>query len=92
MYDQMITLAMVIAAHGPNCNVCDQVVDLLTDEPGLGPSLDHVIPRSRGGRHTLDNLRVCHHRCNSFKRDRALSEVRGQAPATGGDEVAPRLF
>jgi 5-methylcytosine-specific restriction endonuclease McrA len=33
----------------------------------LAPSLEHVIPRSRGGDHTLDNLRTAHKQCNQRK-------------------------
>lgn len=38
-------------------------------------SLDHVMPQSRGGEHTPDNLVVCCRRCNSAKRDRTPEEM-----------------
>lgn len=38
-------------------------------------TLDHVIPLSRGGSHTAENLRVCCHTCNVRKKDRLLEEL-----------------
>lgn len=38
-------------------------------------SLDHVIPRSRGGEHTWDNVVAACRPCNVSKRDRYLSET-----------------
>lgn len=39
-------------------------------------TLDHVIPRSRGGLHTWDNVVAACERCNSAKGDRLLHEAR----------------
>ncbi|MGH8874184.1 MAG: HNH endonuclease, partial [Acidimicrobiia bacterium] len=38
-------------------------------------SLDHVLPRSRGGGHTWENVVACCRRCNLRKGDRLPSEV-----------------
>ncbi len=38
-------------------------------------TLDHVIPRSRGGSHTWDNVVTACERCNSRKGDRTLFEA-----------------
>lgn len=35
-------------------------------------SIDHVIPRSKGGGHTWDNVVACCRKCNTFKGDRLL--------------------
>jgi 5-methylcytosine-specific restriction endonuclease McrA len=37
-------------------------------------NLDHIIPRSRGGTHTWDNVVASCRRCNARKEDRLLSE------------------
>jgi HNH endonuclease len=34
------------------------------------PSVDHVIPRSRGGSNEIENLRLAHHQCNTLKGSR----------------------
>lgn len=38
-------------------------------------SLDHVVPRSRGGLHTWDNVVAACRRCNHIKADRTLNEL-----------------
>jgi 5-methylcytosine-specific restriction endonuclease McrA len=38
-------------------------------------SLDHVVPRSRGGTHTWDNVVAACRRCNMQKRDRMLADT-----------------
>jgi 5-methylcytosine-specific restriction endonuclease McrA len=38
-------------------------------------SLDHVIPRSRGGSHTWDNVVSACGRCNHVKADRGIAEL-----------------
>lgn len=50
-------------------------------------TIDHVIPRSKGGQHTWDNVVAACERCNSLKGDRLLHEsstlpkVKPKAPA-----------
>lgn len=36
---------------------------------GLAMTLDHIIPLSKGGSHTADNLQCAHFMCNSKKGD-----------------------
>src|SRR5208337_1800457 len=38
-------------------------------------TLDHVVPRSRGGNSTWENLVACCHECNRKKGNRLLSEI-----------------
>ena len=38
-------------------------------------SLDHVVPRSRGGTHTWENVVSCCRRCNHLKADRSVAEL-----------------
>lgn len=37
-------------------------------------SIDHVIPRSKGGPHTWENVVACCRRCNTLKSDRLLAD------------------
>jgi 5-methylcytosine-specific restriction endonuclease McrA len=60
----------VAARDGWLCHLCGEPVD----PAGQGedaPSIDHVVPRSRGGSSRQENLRLAHKRCNN---------ARGSAP------------
>ena len=37
-------------------------------------SIDHVVPRSKGGPHTWENVVACCRRCNTYKGDRFLRD------------------
>jgi len=49
--------------HG-TCQYCGKAAE----------SIDHVIPRSRGGEHIWDNVVACCRRCNTYKGDRFLKD------------------
>ena len=38
------------------------------------PSIDHIIPISKGGTHTWDNVKLAHHYCNSIKNNSTIYE------------------
>jgi hypothetical protein len=52
---------LVIKRDGYVCGLCGGDVDL------NDVHLDHKIPWSKGGKHTLDNLQVAHSKCNIRK-------------------------
>jgi 5-methylcytosine-specific restriction endonuclease McrA len=45
-----------------------------------GDTIDHVVPRSRGGTHSWENCVACCSRCNAKKADRLLSELGWSLP------------
>lgn len=55
----------VFARDGGRCQYCS----------APATSLDHVIPRSRGGTHTWDNVVSACSRCNHVKADRGIHEL-----------------
>lgn len=67
-YDPNVTLLDVIALFGAGCYICGVKTD-----PSAPPrtrfkaELEHVVPLSRGGSHTLANLRCACHPCNQVK-------------------------
>lgn len=68
---------LVVQAYGHNCWLCHQPIDL--DLPRHHPralSVDHVLPRSRGGTDDLANLRPAHRRCNLQRGAKLPSELR----------------
>jgi 5-methylcytosine-specific restriction endonuclease McrA len=70
----------VIERDGRTCRLCGRPVVLRsarrrrTRVPGNQLTLDHVVPSSRGGAATVENLRVCCRDCN----------MRRGAPGSGG--------
>ena len=58
------------------CQFCGRVL------PASELTLDHVVPRSRGGHTDWDNLVACCHSCNNLKGDRLPEEagIRLQRP------------
>ena len=51
------------------CQFCGRVL------PASELTLDHVVPRSRGGHTDWDNLVACCHKCNNHKGDRLPEEA-----------------
>lgn len=50
------------------CGICSEVVDKDVAYPhSSSPSLDHIVPLSRGGHHTRDNVQLAHLSCNVRK-------------------------
>lgn len=51
------------------CGICNEPAD------PMDWHLDHVIPLSKGGQHTLLNVQVSHPKCNMSKKDKMPTEV-----------------
>jgi 5-methylcytosine-specific restriction endonuclease McrA len=62
-----LTRREVFRRDGYVCQYCGQ--------PTSHPTLDHVIPRHRGGQHTWENLVTACMRCNHRKGGRPLEEA-----------------
>ena len=58
----------IVEEYGHKCVYCGRELDK--------PTMDHVVPLSRGGRHTKDNVVPACQSCNSSKNGRLLSEWR----------------
>ncbi len=75
----------VFARDSHRCQYCSAAAE----------TVDHVVPRSRGGAHTWDNVVAACRRCNGVKRDRLLTQTTmrlirapGPPPASIWIEVA----
>lgn len=69
--DPSITLDKVMQRDGGICQICGKPVDKNDRQPGrvgnMYPTIDHIVPISRGGAHTWDNVQLSHMICNSIK-------------------------
>jgi hypothetical protein len=65
----------VVARDKWVCKICGKPVDKSLAYPDpFSPSLDHVVPVSKGGSHTLGNLQLTHLRCNLKKYNHSNSQ------------------
>lgn len=72
--------------HGSVCHYCrrpmlsfeavQQFVVVPRPLPAGYPTLDHVVPKAKGGRLEIANLVIACHRCNNEKGDREVSVLR----------------
>ncbi len=60
-----LTRRAVFARDGGRCAYCG----------AAAASIDHVVPRSRGGGHSWDNVVAACHRCNRIKADRLPADL-----------------
>lgn len=74
--DKDITLEKLFERENGQCHICGLLCnynDYKISEEGhfivgrFYPSIDHVIPLSKGGTHTWDNIKLAHLSCNSWK-------------------------
>ncbi len=77
-YEPGITWQTVAKRDGMNCHLCGDATNTTDYEVTADgtwlvgityPSLDHVLPLSKGGAHTLSNTKLAHFMCNWEKND-----------------------
>ncbi len=70
-YDPDVTLKRVLKRDGGTCQICGEPVDVQDKTNnrmgGRYPTVDHIVPISKGGAHVWDNVRLAHMICNSYK-------------------------
>lgn len=60
-----VTRRSVFVRDGHRCQYCGAQAE----------NIDHIVPRSRGGTHSWENVVACCRRCNARKEDRLLEET-----------------
>ena len=60
------------------CAMCGKECDP-DGEPGIRPTVDHIVPLSRGGTHTWDNVQLLCMRCNAGKCNKLPEELNAYA-------------
>ena len=77
--DPGITVSALRKIHGDRCCYCDVELSFVRMPRGSGiapnrATLEHILPISRGGSHTFENVALACHRCNVSKNDKTLEE------------------
>ena len=68
--------SQVVELYGTDCHICSEPIDMSAnrrpgqDEWERGLNIDHVIPLSKGGSNTLENVKPSHAQCNLSKGNR----------------------
>lgn len=58
-----------------SCSLCDLPMVASPDAGPLAFTLEHIIPKSRGGTNDLENLSGSHQWCNNAKGDALMEEL-----------------
>lgn len=75
------TLGRVRDRDNDTCQLCFEWVDpSLPPTDGWGGTVDHILPKSMGGQRFMENLRLAHRRCNSWRGDRDVALPMRRAP------------
>ena len=84
LVDKDIELPQLYRRDGCMCHICGGACDFedfKINENGyfvVGktyPSIDHVIPLAKGGKHEWSNVKLAHHYCNTLKSDESYSPI-----------------
>ena len=70
---EQVDRAVVFERDDWTCHLCGGAIDpTLSGRHRWGPTIDHVVPLSRGGLHCYANVRAAHLRCNASRGDRPV--------------------
>lgn len=72
---EVVRLADVAVRDHHCCQLCRRKVDPRLRHPNpMSASLDHIVPLSKRGEHTMVNVQLAHLRCNMLKSDRSVGD------------------
>lgn len=76
-YDPTVTLKALIKRDGLRCAICGELCDSNDRTWGrfgpMRPTIDHIVPMSKGGGHVWSNVQIAHAICNSIKSNKEVS-------------------
>jgi len=72
----VMTVQSLVKRDGVKCNICTKRVDMSKSglDP-LGPTIDHLLPVSKGGTNDSFNLALAHRRCNTSRGNRGHAQL-----------------
>ena len=76
MASEFYTADILIEVYGSGCHICNEPIDLNAPRKvGVegwqkGLHIDHIIPLSKGGLDTINNVRPAHGECNIRKHNK----------------------
>lgn len=74
-YVEPVGLGFLLERDKGICQICNRPVEVSKKAPhALSPSVDHIIPLSKGGEHSKANTQLAHFLCNSIKGARMVTD------------------
>lgn len=71
--DWDISIERLLKRDGHVCYLCgEQVITNIDTNDDYYPSIEHIIPVSKGGTHTWGNVKLAHRYCNTIKGDKMI--------------------
>jgi 5-methylcytosine-specific restriction endonuclease McrA len=67
---ERVSYARILERDGYVCHICEQAI-----LPYHQLHFDHVVPLTRGGAHSEDNIKPTHQQCNNRKHDKLMEEL-----------------
>lgn len=70
-----VSIGYIYSRDGGTCHLCRGGVDEFIRWPSPQcPTMDHIVPLSKGGEHSKRNIKLAHMSCNSSKHTRVMGE------------------
>jgi 5-methylcytosine-specific restriction endonuclease McrA len=74
-YIEYVDIDKLLETQNNICPLCGKIIGRDTSYPNIySPSIDHILPLSRGGQHSYYNCQAVHFTCNSRKGARIVGE------------------
>lgn len=72
----VMTVQSLAERDGIKCNICTKPVNMSkSGRDPLGPTIDHLLPVSKGGTNDSFNLALAHRRCNTSRGNRGHAQL-----------------
>jgi hypothetical protein len=73
---KVLSINEIAERDGCRCHICHRKVDLkLSGQAKWGPTIEHIVPVSRGGTNDHGNLALAHRYCNTARGNRGHSQL-----------------
>lgn len=71
-----LSVDQLAARDGCRCHICHRKIDMaLTGLAKWGPTIEHILPVSKGGTNEPENLALAHRHCNTARGNRGHSQL-----------------